>query len=121
MYDVYLDALFVQLPCIYGLPCWVLYPQFTRNSFILFAEEDATDSSALSVYDLHFVLSQPDLPPGTAGTAVDPHRNVLEILSLIPPCCLYSWLEGCSCRYGHAQGPCELSSQINQTNRNKIM
>jgi hypothetical protein len=32
---LYLDALFVQLPSVYGLQCWVSNPQFTSTSFTL--------------------------------------------------------------------------------------
>ena len=35
MYDIDLDALFVQFPSVYGLQCWVLDTQFTSNSLTL--------------------------------------------------------------------------------------
>ncbi len=40
---MYLDALFVQLPSIYGLQCWVSDPQFTRASFNLLVNRRGGD------------------------------------------------------------------------------
>jgi hypothetical protein len=35
IHDIYLDALFGQLPSVNGLQCWVSDPQFTSTSFTL--------------------------------------------------------------------------------------
>ena len=35
MYDIYLDALLVQFPSIYGLQCWVSDTQLTSTSLAL--------------------------------------------------------------------------------------
>ena len=55
-------------------------------------------------YHPHLAQCRLDLPPVTAGTAGDPNGNVPEVLSDIPPCCLYSLLTACSCR--HTQVEC---------------
>ena len=38
MYDIYLDALLVQFPSIYGLQCWVSDTQFTSTSLTLIVD-----------------------------------------------------------------------------------
>ncbi len=93
---MYLDALVVQLPSVYGLQYWVLDPQFS-TSFTLLVNRRGTDRFPSTITLILQCL--PDLPPGTAGTAGDPRWNVPKVPSDIPPCCLYSWLAACSCQY----------------------
>ncbi len=40
---MYLDALVVQLPSVYGLQCWVSDPQFTSASFTLLVNRRGRD------------------------------------------------------------------------------
>jgi hypothetical protein len=40
---MYLDALFVELPCLYGLQYWVSDPQFTSTSFTFLVDRRGRD------------------------------------------------------------------------------
>ena len=43
MYDIDLDALFVQFPSVYGLQCWVSDSKLTSNSFNLLVNSRSSD------------------------------------------------------------------------------
>ena len=43
MYDIYLDALLVQFPSVYGLQCWVSDSKLTSNSFNLLVNSRSSD------------------------------------------------------------------------------
>ena len=51
MYDIYLDALLVQFPSIYGLQCWVSETQFTSNSltFLVYSRSSHRFLSAITL------------------------------------------------------------------------
>ena len=44
IYDIDLDALFVQFPSVYGLQCWVSDPKLTSTSFTLPVNSRSSDS-----------------------------------------------------------------------------
>ncbi len=88
---MFLDALFVQFPCVYELQCWVSDLQDpslqTPASCSLSIEEADTDCSAPSPSTCAASARSASRDRCTgAGTAGDPGGNVPEEPSDIPPC-----------------------------------